>query len=140
MSLMRTFFFVLGLRWPRLKSLPSDLARRFPLMLRQRVCLKSRAKKIPKGVGARTYHCLTPLRMSKGPRAAAVEPHCPFHVCVEGFDRALQFWWAANLWKDLEETVGSGQNSYSVRELDNPALHSLLLPCRLVRENQRQGC
>ena len=34
----------------------------------------------------------------------------------------------------------SGQNSYSVRELDNPALHSLLLPCRLVRENQRLGC
>ena len=36
--------------------------------------------------------------------------------------------------------VGSGQNSYCVRELDNPALHSLLLPCRLVRENQRLGC
>ena len=36
--------------------------------------------------------------------------------------------------------LGSGQNSYSVRELDNPALHSLLLPCRPVRENQRLGC
>ena len=43
----------------------------------------------------------------KGPGGAAVELHCPFHVCVEGFDHALQFWWAANLWEDLEETVSA---------------------------------
>ena len=36
--------------------------------------------------------------------------------------------------------MGSGQNYHSVREMDNPALHSLLLPCRSVRENQRLGC
>ena len=36
--------------------------------------------------------------------------------------------------------LGSGQNSHSVRELDNPTLHSLLLPCRSVGENQRLGC
>ena len=41
----------------------------------------------------------------KGPGRADVELHCPFHVCVEGFDHALQFWWAASLWKDLEVTV-----------------------------------
>ena len=38
---------------------------------------------------------------------AAVELYCPFHVCVEGFDHALQFWWGANLWKDLEKTVSA---------------------------------
>ena len=43
----------------------------------------------------------------KGPGGAAVELHCLFHVCVEGFDHALQFWWAANHWKDLEETVSA---------------------------------
>ena len=43
----------------------------------------------------------------KGPGGAAVELHCPFHVCVEGFDHALQFWWAANLWEDLEEIVSA---------------------------------
>ena len=43
----------------------------------------------------------------KGPGGAAVELHCPSHVCVEGFDHALQFGWAASLWKDLEETVSA---------------------------------
>ena len=43
----------------------------------------------------------------KWPGGAAVELHCPFHVCVDGFDHALQFWWTANLWKDLEETVSA---------------------------------
>ena len=43
----------------------------------------------------------------KGPGGAAVELHCSFHVCVKRFDHALQFWWAANLWKDLEETVSA---------------------------------
>ena len=43
----------------------------------------------------------------KGPEGAAVELHFPFHICVEGFDHALQFWWAANRWKDLEETVST---------------------------------
>ena len=45
----------------------------------------------------------------KGPEEAAIELHCPFHVCVEGFDHALQFWWAGNLWKDLEETVSANK-------------------------------
>ena len=43
----------------------------------------------------------------KGPGGAAVELHCPFRVRVEGFDHALQLWWAPNLWKDLEETVSA---------------------------------
>ena len=43
----------------------------------------------------------------KGPGGAVVELHCPFHVCVEGFDHALQFWRAADLWKDLEETASA---------------------------------
>ena len=43
----------------------------------------------------------------RGPGGAAVELHCTFHVCVEGFNHALQFWWAANLWKDLKETVSA---------------------------------
>ena len=37
----------------------------------------------------------------KGPGGAAVELHCPFHVCVKGFDHALQFW------EELEETVSA---------------------------------
>ena len=41
----------------------------------------------------------------KGPEGAAVELHSPFHFCVEGLDHGLQFWWAANFWKNLEETV-----------------------------------
>ena len=44
-----------------------------------------------------------------GPGEAAIELHCPFHVCVEGFDHALKFWWAADLWKNLEETVSAGK-------------------------------
>ena len=43
----------------------------------------------------------------KGRGGVAVELHGPFHVCVEGFEHALQFWWAVNLWKDLEETVSA---------------------------------
>ena len=34
---------------------------------------------------------------------------------------------------------GSGQNSYSVRKLDNPALHSLLLPCRVLTWHLSMG-
>ena len=91
-----------------MKSLPFDLVRRrIPSDAVPKVCLKCRAKKIPKSVGARTHPCLTPLRMSKGHGGAAVELHSPFRICVEGFDHALKFWWAANLWKDLEETVSA---------------------------------
>ena len=43
----------------------------------------------------------------KGPGGAAAKLHCPFHVCVEGFSHALQFWWAADLWKNLEEAVSA---------------------------------
>ena len=43
----------------------------------------------------------------KGPGGAAVELHCPFDVCVEGFNHALQLWWAADIWKDLEETASA---------------------------------
>ena len=52
---------------------------------------------------------------------------------------ALQWRWRKCV--ELSGTMSrrSGQNSYSVRELDNPTLHSLLLPCRPVRENQRLG-
>ena len=59
--------FVLALRPPRLKSLPSDLVRRQILSNAvPKACLKSRAKKIPKSVGARTHPRLTSLRMPKG--------------------------------------------------------------------------
>ena len=40
------------------RQIPSDAV--------PKACLKSRAEKIPKSVGARTHPCLTPLRMSKG--------------------------------------------------------------------------
>ena len=80
MSLMmasRTF--VLALRRPRLKSLPSDLVRRqIPSDAVPKACLKSRAKKIPKSVGARTYPCLTPLRMSKGLEELPLNCTVPF--------------------------------------------------------------
>ena len=63
MSLMRTSWsFVLALRRPRLKSLPSDLVRRqIPSDAVPKACLKSRAKKIPKSIGARMHPCLTLL-------------------------------------------------------------------------------
>ena len=67
MSMMRASrTFVLALRQPRLKSLPSDLVRRqIPSDAMPKACLKSRAK-ITKSIGARTHPCLTSLRMSKG--------------------------------------------------------------------------
>ena len=67
MSLMRASqTFVLALRRPKLKSLPSDLVgRQTPSDAVLKACLKNRAKKIPKSVGDRTHPCLTPLRMSK---------------------------------------------------------------------------
>ena len=50
-----------------MKSLPFDLVRRQILSdAVPKACLKSRAKKILKSVGARMHPCLTPLRMSKG--------------------------------------------------------------------------
>ena len=91
--------FVLALRRPGSKSLPSDLI----CDAVSKACLRSRAKKIPKSVGARTYPWLTPLRMSKG----LEELHCPFHVCMEGYNHALQFGWPAYLWKNLEETASA---------------------------------
>ena len=53
MSLMRASrTFVLALRLPRLKSLPSDLVRReIPSDAVPKAYLKSKAKKIPKSVG-----------------------------------------------------------------------------------------
>ena len=51
----------------RLKSRPSDLVRRYtPSVDAPKACFKSRAKKMPKRVGASTQPCLTPLLMSKG--------------------------------------------------------------------------
>ena len=98
--------FVLTLRRPRLKSLPSDLVRRqIPSDAVPKACLKSRGKEDSR----ECWGCDAPLFDAaadvKGPGGAAVELHCPFHVFVEGIDHALQFWWAANVWKDLEETV-----------------------------------
>ena len=70
--------FVLALRRPRLKSLPSDLVyRQIPLMLCQRR-LNRRAKRIPKSFGARTHPCLTPLRMSKGLEELMLNCAVPF--------------------------------------------------------------
>ena len=85
----------LGSEAPRLKSLPSDLiCRQIPSDAVPKVCLKSTAKKIPKSIGASLFDAAVDV---KGPGGAAVELHCPFHVCVAGFDHALQFWW--RIWK-----------------------------------------
>ena len=69
----------------------------------------------------------------KGPGGAAVELHCPFHVCVEGFDHALQFWWAANLWEDLEETV-SADKSKRLCEVNESDIQGHLLFSALLLE------
>ena len=71
--------FVLALRRPRLKNLSSDLVRRqIPSYAVPKACLKSRAKKIPKSVGARTHPCLTPLWMSKGLEEQLLNCTVPF--------------------------------------------------------------
>ena len=62
-----------------MKSLPSDLVGRqihFDTVLK--ACLKSRAKKIPKSVGARTHPCLTLLLMSKGLEELPLNCAVPF--------------------------------------------------------------
>ena len=65
-----------------MKSLPSDLVhRQIPSDAVPKACLKSRAEKIAKSVGARAHPCLTPLRMSKGLEELSL--NCMFHVCVE---------------------------------------------------------
>ena len=80
MSLMRASrTFVLVLRRPRLKSLPSDLIRRqIPSDAVPKECLKNRSKKITKSVEARTHPCLTPLRMSKGLKERPLNCTAPF--------------------------------------------------------------
>ena len=80
MSLMKASrTYALALRWPRLKSLPSDLVRRqIPSDAVPKACLKSTAKKIPKSVGARMHPCLTPLRMSKGLEELPLNCTVPF--------------------------------------------------------------
>ena len=71
--------FVLALRRPRLKSLPSDLVyRQIASDIVPKACLKSRAKKIPKSVEARTHPCLTSLRMSKGLEELPLNCTVPF--------------------------------------------------------------
>lgn len=41
-----------------------------------------------------------------------VELHCPFHVHVEGYNQALYFWSAANLFEDLRESLPADQIKY----------------------------
>ena len=79
-SLMRASrTFVLTLRRPRLKSLSSDLVRRQIISNAvPKACLKSKAKKIPKSVGAKTHPCLTPLLMSKGLEELPLNCTVPF--------------------------------------------------------------
>ena len=107
MSLMRASrIFVLPLRRPGLKSLPSDLVRRkISSDAVRKACLRSKEdSKECRGQDTPLFDAAADV---KGPGGAAVEMHCLFHVCVEGCNHALQFWWAANLWKDLEETVSA---------------------------------
>ena len=95
--------YVLALRWPRLRSLPTDLVCRQILSdVAPKGCLESRATKISKSVGR--YFVAVDV---KGPGEAAVKLYCPFQACVEGFNHALGLWWEANLRKDLEETVSA---------------------------------
>ena len=62
-----------------MKSLPSDLVCRQILSdAVPKACLKSRAKKIPKSVGARTHPCLTPLQASKGLEELPLNCTVPF--------------------------------------------------------------
>ena len=64
---------------PSLKILPSDLVRRQILSdAVPKACLKSRAKKIPKSVEARTHQCLTLLLMSKGLEELPLNCTVPF--------------------------------------------------------------
>ena len=64
---------------PSLKILPSDLVRRQILSdAVPKACLKSRAKKIPKSVEARTHQCLTLLLMSKGLEELPLNCTAPF--------------------------------------------------------------
>ena len=82
MSLMRASrTFVLALRQPRLKSLPTDLIRRpIPSDAVPKACLKKGAKKIWRfqRVGARTHPSLTPLRMSRGLEELPLNCTVPF--------------------------------------------------------------
>ena len=92
MGASRTF--VLALRQPRLKSLPSDLVcRQIPFDAVPKACLKSRAKKILKSIGARTHPCLTPLWMSKGLEELPLNYTVPFMF----------------VWKDLIMLCNSGR-------------------------------
>ena len=62
-----------------MKSLPSGLVcRQIPSDAVSKVCLKSRAKKIPKSVGGRTHPCLTSLRMSKSLEELPLNCTVPF--------------------------------------------------------------
>ena len=62
-----------------MKTLPSDPVRRqIPSDAVPKACLKSRAKKIPKSVGARMHPSLTPLRMSKGLEELPLNCTIPF--------------------------------------------------------------
>ena len=40
-------------------------------------------------------------------RRAAVELHCVLHVDLQGLYHALQSWWAADLWENLEQAVSA---------------------------------
>ena len=67
-----------------------------------------------------------------GPGGAAVELYCPFHVCAEGIDHALQFWWAANLWEDLEETVSDDKIKRLSEVNESDIQGHLLFPALLL--------
>ena len=73
----RTLVFAFSLE--TLKSLPSDLVRRYmPSVAVQKACLSITAKTISKSVGARTHPCFTPLRMSNSSDAEPTYTVVPF--------------------------------------------------------------
>ena len=66
-------------------------------------------------------------------REAAIELHCPHHVGVEGFNQALQFWWAPDLREDLEEVVSADQVK-GLGEVDEGDVEGHLLFSALLLE------
>ena len=71
--------------------------------------VQEQSEKDAKECGGKNAALLDTAVYAKGLGGATIELHCPLHVVVEGFDQAMQFWWASYFGKNLKESFPADQ-------------------------------
>ena len=71
--------------------------------------LQDQSEEDPKECGSKDTALFDKTANVKGLGGTSVELHCPLHVGVEGLDKVLQLWWAADPLKHLEQPVSANR-------------------------------